>query len=674
MLSAQNQVPTLPTYNEPPEAESGDLKPAPASTVVIPGQPRPEAPRELDTGVVKQAQYVVPAPPPVAPRPQAPAVIYPEPPTPSVRISVKGLDVGPKGEELTYQLTVTNSSEARAHHVVARCLVPRGAKLVKALPQPVNMDAKELEWNLETLEPKEKRLIEVVFKPSDDATEISVVGKVQFEHGRVIKTRIVEPKLELKKTGPAEAIMHDAMTYKIVVSNPGKVTVSDVEVVDSLPEGLEYVRETANGAIPVSRAGPDPNQRTWSLGALKPGETRTLEYRVMSKKTGEWVSEAVVSGSGVHAKSGCNTLVQEAKITLQISGPPSDKGTANQPTPYLVIVHNTGTAILHNVRVICSFPMEMRMSKASNGGHMFHDAVQWTVPSLGPNETKELSVSLVAPSAGLRELVVSARGNHGLEQRKKVQTTFEGIPSLNWQAEGTAVAAPGQEIVYTVTVKNPGSAAAKNVKIIADLPEQVEFRQAQPAFQRGQGAVYFTALEIPPKETVTFKIVVVAKKAGEARFQFEMSSEGLSSGPLKNSRATTISPGAEPQKVDPSRIGSAPAPDNKKPAGNGVVPAALKSTDAPIVEPKKDGPASSSSWTPDQTKPADKSAGDQKKTDANPPAPLVAPPPEGKTTDAKPSTAPEMLPPLDIIVPEVKPPAPEAAPIVAPPIDKVKSP
>src|SRR5258708_15872971 len=150
------------------------------------------------------------------------------------------------------------------------------------------------------------------------------------------------------------------------------------------------------------------------------------------------------------------------------------------------------------------------MAKVSTGGQLYTDAVQWLLPKLERNETKELSVSLTAPSAGLRDIAFSARADKGLEEKKKLSTSFEGTAALNWQTEGTPIASPGQEVVYTVTIANPGSAAAKNVKIVADLPEHVEFRQAQPAFQRGQGAIFFNPIEIAPKQEVKLKIVTVA--------------------------------------------------------------------------------------------------------------------------------------------------------------------
>src|SRR5262249_39256236 len=155
------------------------------------------------------------------PQPQ-PTTLYPEPPTPVVKISVKGPDIAAAGQELTYKLTVTNSSQAKAHNVIARCTVPRGSKLVKALPQPRGED-KELEWNLETLDAGATRQIEVVFKPESETTELTVVAKVQIEHGRYVKTKLSPPTLEMKKVGPPQGILNDPMTFKIVVSNPGKV-------------------------------------------------------------------------------------------------------------------------------------------------------------------------------------------------------------------------------------------------------------------------------------------------------------------------------------------------------------------------------------------------------------------------------------------------------------------
>jgi uncharacterized repeat protein (TIGR01451 family) len=594
LAPAQSLMRSQPSTVEPPMAEPGETKPAPPTTVVAPGQPRrlpmglevePLPPRaDLPTGV-EPAQYVAPAPAPNGAPGTQPTVLYPEPPTPVVKISVKGPDIGATGQELTYKLTVANTSTAKAHNVIARCTVPRGAKLVKALPQP-NTEGKEIDWNLETLDGGATRSIEVVFKPDAESTELAVVAKVQFEHGRYVKTKLSPPTLEMKKVAPPQGILNDPMTHKIVVTNPGKVAVSDIQIVDTLPDGLEYVQETTHGtAIPVSKVGPAPNQRTWSIAILKPNESRTIEYRVMPRKTGEWTSEAVASATGVQIKAGSNTAIQEAKLTLQVTGPANDKGTAAQPTPFVIFVHNTGTAILHNVRITCTFPAEMRLAKASNGSQLSKDSVQWVIPKLEAKETKELSLSLTAPSAGLRDINVSAKADKGPEQRKKLPTVFEGIPALNWQTEGTAVTSPGQEITYTITVKNPGSAPAKNVKVIADLPEQVEFRQAQPAFQRGQGAVFFNTFDVRPKQEVTLKIVAVAKKAGEARFHFEMSAEGMSSGPLKNSKATTISPGGEgePKDKDPTRVGAAPPEKNPEPKK--VVPAGHVSPESPISPP-----------------------------------------------------------------------------------------
>ncbi len=274
-LHAETPPALLPaSFNEPPMAEPGEVKPAPESAVVVPGQLPPQFQSSPAINGITPAQYIVPtsANPHGMPANGVPGVLPSEPPTPTVRISIKGIETAPTGQEITYRLTATNTSDARAHNVIVRCPLPRGAKLVKAMPQP-NAEAKEMEWHLETLEPGATRLIDIVFKPAEDATEISVVGKVQFEHGRIIKTKIVNPKLELKQTGQAQGILHEPMTYKIIANNPGQVAVMDIQIVNSLPDGLEYVQEASSAMAPASKVGPAPNQRTWSISCLQPGET-----------------------------------------------------------------------------------------------------------------------------------------------------------------------------------------------------------------------------------------------------------------------------------------------------------------------------------------------------------------------------------------------------------------
>ena len=137
-----------------------------------------------------------------APIGKTPARTYAEPPTPTVKISVRGLDIAAINQELSYRLIVSNTSEAKAHHVTVRCPLPKGATFVRSVPEAKPTEAKAIEWHLETLEPGSSRQMDVVFKPALETDELTVIGVVQFDHGRYVKTRIAPPSLNVRKTGP----------------------------------------------------------------------------------------------------------------------------------------------------------------------------------------------------------------------------------------------------------------------------------------------------------------------------------------------------------------------------------------------------------------------------------------------------------------------------------------
>jgi len=93
--------------------------------------------------------------------------------------------------------------------------------------------------------------------------DVTNCARVQFEHGQCVTTRINRPQLTVKKTGPAEATLYDAVKYQIEVVNAGQVEASNVVVTDLLPRGWE-----------LSRSDPAPRSRsllTWELGNTRAG-------------------------------------------------------------------------------------------------------------------------------------------------------------------------------------------------------------------------------------------------------------------------------------------------------------------------------------------------------------------------------------------------------------------
>lgn len=562
---------------EPPFAD--DVTPAEAK-----GRFDPDEPSDI-----RRVQNVVPAGPVELPRslpgdltgqptiiPAAGAeVIAPagELPTPLVTLNVEGSDVAPSGQAVIYKLHVRNVSRAKAHNVVVRVIPPKNADKIKADPPPTSDEA-ETRWELKMMEPGQSRVIELAYRPKADVEEVKLQARVQFDFGRGMITKVAVPTLSVKKDGPEKMVVGDTSTYRITVTNSGKVTVKDIEVKEFLNQGLAYEdrelsRGTTDGRL-MSTIDPKRGERTWTIPSLAPGQSKTLDYTVKARTAGRVGSDVHVTAPGVAPKqAGFDTEVMTATLSIAATGPSAEKGIVGQAAGYRVLVENKGTADLKNVVVRCLYPPDMRPTKATNGGQPFRDSVQWNFPELKSGESKELNLGLVTSTPGTRTIQFAVRADKGSEQKTSVRTTFAGVPSVNWDTDVPGTVSAGKTMSYRVTVSNTGTAGARDTQLRVDLPPNVDLVRTTPDAGTGTGPnskmIIFPKYEIPPGKKTTFVIEVRARQAGEARVVFQLSGEGVGPEPVEHRKTTTItgtdgrSPaGPPPARIDPSSIGALP--------------------------------------------------------------------------------------------------------------------
>src|SRR5262249_58115571 len=97
--------------------------------------------------------------------------------------------------------------------------------------------------------------------------------------------------LSERNPAPPQAVLYDAVTFRIEVTNNGNAPLTDVVMTDILPAGLEYDPEGPSSAEPPKEqkdGGTDAGTKllTWNLGTLAPRQQRVIEYRAIAKKEG----------------------------------------------------------------------------------------------------------------------------------------------------------------------------------------------------------------------------------------------------------------------------------------------------------------------------------------------------------------------------------------------------
>lgn len=133
--------------------------------------------------------------------------------------------------------------------------------------------------------------------PADNTEEVSNDVLVLGEEGTSNLT--ITKEVNVKQANPG-----DTLNYSILITNNGNLEAFNVNVTDTLPEGLVFVEDKSTSY-------------TWSLGDIPAGESRDAHYQVMvldTAEAGSYTNTAVVSADNnddVSATANVEVIVPE---------------------------------------------------------------------------------------------------------------------------------------------------------------------------------------------------------------------------------------------------------------------------------------------------------------------------------------------------------------------------
>jgi uncharacterized repeat protein (TIGR01451 family) len=249
-------------------------------------------------------------------------------------------------------------------------------------------------------------------------------------------------------------INHEAR-FKIVVRNTGQTDALGVVVRDQLPEGMTYLASDP----PADSSG---SILTWKLGTLAAGSDRVLTLRTRPSRVGSFEHAATVSVlAGVRSR----TLVQEPKLKVEQTAKPS-RVPKGRPVEFQVAISNPGTGPVRNVVVQALLTAGLRHEQGSQ--IVFDNPL-----TIKPGERLELD-PIVADTVegGEQSCTVTARSPDVSESEdaRAVATTFVTEPKLVMKLSGPTKRYTDTVAVYRLAVENPGTATAREVRVVANLP------------------------------------------------------------------------------------------------------------------------------------------------------------------------------------------------------------
>lgn len=334
---------------------------------------------------------------------------------PRLAITKTGPETAVINDDVTYTITVSNPGNMVTKNVVVTDTVPAGMSAPNG--------EKTLTWNIGDLNPGEKREVPVTLKAAAKGKHCNKAMAKSSNGGKVEAeacTRVLQPGLNVDKTGPAERFLYKMASYTIKVTNSGETTLHDVIVTDNAPAATSI-----RGTKPTATV--DGNTAQWTVPSLAPGASKSFEIVLTTSVPGTHPNSVSVSTrEGLTGEDKAPTLwrgISALLITVEDAPDPIQIG---ETTTYTIRVRNQGSRHDTNVKLEAVFDDEVVPVSASNGGTVAGNKV--TFPPYPKLESKQSFT-----------YTIQAKGAKPGDHRLKVTRTSDDIPKPTTAEESTRV-------------------------------------------------------------------------------------------------------------------------------------------------------------------------------------------------------------------------------------------
>ena len=154
--------------------------------------------------------------------------------------------------------------------------------------------------------------------------------------------------------------------------------------------------------------------------------------------------------------------------------------------------------------------------------HVAGRQLEYEVGTLRPGESKRMELSSRPRRRAWSKTRLSFAARASLSATHRVQVEVVA-PQLEVDVTGPKKRFLERQATYTVSVANPGTAPARDVELVAYLPQGMKFVEtdSQGQYDRTQHAVFWSLEELPPSKAGSVKLTTLPVEPGEQRLRIE---------------------------------------------------------------------------------------------------------------------------------------------------------
>lgn len=335
--------------------------------------------------------------------------------------------------------------------------------------------------------------------------------------------------LLLEKVVPAEVLVGKPFSYEYKVINLTDYNLTEVAVTDRVTDNFS-TSDSSPKADSLSGG-----VATWKIGNLGPRETKTI--KVMGSASAE--GTITTCGWASYSPILCEPI-KVVKPALQLVKTMPEQVTQCDPIPVKLVVKNTGSSRLTNVRVTDSLPSGL----TTDAGQA---SAAFDAGTLDPGQSKEFTFNAKAAKTGRYTNPAKATSAQGVEAAAEDSITVVkpalSIACITPQPKGTLlnnqyVEFIGRPFEVCWEIKNTGDAASASTVVSAAVPAGLTFRSATEGGANSGGTINWNIGSLAPGASK--KVCATFSAANGGTYNFAATGKGACAEPANTTCSVFI--------------------------------------------------------------------------------------------------------------------------------------
>jgi uncharacterized repeat protein (TIGR01451 family) len=202
---------------------------------------------------------------------------------------------------------------------------------------------------------------------------------------------------------------------------------------------------------------------------------------------------------------------------------------AGRPVEVCVTVRNAGNGPEPKARLTLPIPPGAAVARTTEAGVVSGTDVTWEMQDLAPGATRQVCAFFAVRQPGVLSFTPVTAGLISKPVQTACTTRVRGVPGILLELVDLEDPVElGQQVTYEIRVTNQGSAPGTNIRLLCRLPASEEYVSGSGATSvKADGDVITTEPlpELAAKSVATWRVVVRAVRAADARFKVQLSSD-----------------------------------------------------------------------------------------------------------------------------------------------------